>query len=51
MPNNLVLQLQTTVHQLDLVLANLDTSSLNDTLASVRRASAELEETLRELKQ
>jgi hypothetical protein len=49
--DTLILQLQATVQQLDVVLANLDTGSLNETLASVRRASVELEEALRELKQ
>lgn len=47
----LLLRLQTTVGQLDTLLGNLNAGSLNDTLSNVRRASMELEETLRELKQ
>lgn len=47
----LLLQLQTSVRQLDGVLGNLDAGSLNETLASVRRASLELEQALRELKE
>jgi hypothetical protein len=48
--DKLVLQLQAAVQQLEVVLANLDTGSLNETLATVGRASTELEEALRELK-
>jgi ABC-type transporter Mla subunit MlaD len=49
--DELVLQIQATVHQLDVVLARFDVDSLNDTLANVRRASVELEGAMRELKQ
>jgi ABC-type transporter Mla subunit MlaD len=47
----LLSQLQSAARQLDSILANLDTSSLNATLATVRRASSELESVLRELKE
>ena len=40
-----------TIHHLDLVVANLDAGSLNDALAYVRVATKELDETLRKLKQ
>jgi ABC-type transporter Mla subunit MlaD len=40
-----------TIHHLDLVVANLDTGSLNDALAYVRLAAKDLDETLRKLKQ
>jgi ABC-type transporter Mla subunit MlaD len=43
-------QLQSAAKRLDSILANLDTGSLNATLATVRRASSELEDVLRELK-
>jgi len=49
--DGLLSQLQTTAHQLDFMLASLDTGSVNDTLATVRRASAQLEDVLRELKE
>jgi ABC-type transporter Mla subunit MlaD len=44
-------QLQAAAHQLEFILANLDTGSLNATLVTVRRASAQLEDVLRELKE
>ena len=40
-----------TIRRLDLMVANLDTASLNDTLANLRVASRDLDETLRKLKQ
>lgn len=49
--NALLLHLQATVRQLDLTLGTLNISGLNETLANFRRASLELEQTLRELKQ
>ena len=47
----LITQMQAALRQLDGELAAIDTTGINETLASVRRASAQLEETLRELKQ
>jgi len=40
-----------TLRHLDLVVANLDTGSLNDALANMRLATQDLDETLRKLKQ
>ena len=40
-----------TMHHLDLVVANLDTGSLNDALANARLATKDLDDTLRKLKQ
>jgi ABC-type transporter Mla subunit MlaD len=44
-------QLQRTAHQLDHIVENLDATSLNESLENVRRASQDLEQALRQLKQ
>lgn len=49
--DELVGQLQTAAAKLDRALANLDFSSLNETLENFRRASRELNETLSRIKQ
>src|SRR6185437_15150251 len=45
--DELVARLQTTVTNLDRTIGNLDISSLNETLENFRRASSELDETLK----
>jgi len=49
--DQLLTEVKGTVHRLDLVVANLDTASLNDALANIRLATRSLDETLRKLKQ
>ncbi len=49
--NGLMIQLQTTLRQLDAALAAVDVASLNETLESLRRTSTQLDGTLHELKQ
>ena len=49
--NELLTNANGTIRQLDSVVANLDTGSLNETLANLRLASRDLDETLRKLKQ
>lgn len=49
--DSLLSHLQLTLQHLDAALDQVNSGSLNQTLANVRRASVELEETLRELKQ
>lgn len=49
--DELLVGVKGTMRHLDLVVANLDTGSLNDALANARLATKELDETLRKLKQ
>jgi ABC-type transporter Mla subunit MlaD len=49
--DTLLLRLQATTHHLEVLLANVNAGSLNETIASVQRASVELEQVLHELKQ
>jgi ABC-type transporter Mla subunit MlaD len=44
-------ELRRTAHQLDRMVANLDSGSINESLENVRRASQSLEQAMRELKQ
>jgi ABC-type transporter Mla subunit MlaD len=44
-------QLQSTAHQLDSIFSAVEPESVNETLATVRRAVAQLEDTLRQLKE
>ncbi len=47
----LLAQLQSTAHQLDAILNAVEPGSVNETLATVHRAVAQLEDTLRQLKE
>ncbi len=49
--DELILQLRATVGRLEAIAANLDTGSLNQTLENARRASADLEQVARQLKE
>ena len=49
--DELLANMNGTIHHVDLVVANLDSGSLNDALVNMRSASKELDETLRKLKQ
>jgi len=49
--DGLLADVKGTIRHLDLVVANLDTGSLNDALAYARLAAKDLDETLRKLKQ
>jgi len=49
--DELLVELKGTLHHLDLVVANLDSASLNEALVYVRSATKDLDETLRKLKQ
>jgi len=49
--DGLIADVKGTMHHLDLVVANLDTGSLNDALGYVRLATKDLDETLHRLKQ
>jgi len=49
--DELIVDAKGTIHQLDLVIGNLDTVSLNAALANIRLSSKDLDETLRKLKE